>query len=283
MAERARLDFEPGESHWTYERLRQSLIDACGHERFRRGVVSFDRLPESIDIGKIGEKALECARGTSVDRKERGLSLEYAPTDRKLVMDKQLVTGIESTVSVGPSRKAKELCLDQLAKLPPAKRAIVQMVTSRLFLAGVEEDPMEKINAVYQSDTVDGRALRDVYLARAGNIHSHTRPVPISGNDVAVFLRAPDMRIMVVARPDGLLETVIKSDESGSVSHEEFGQKIEHWNQLLHDRVQAGGRRGFGEIEANQRAQRALIRSIAEKYKFGYYAGNGVGLLERVK
>jgi hypothetical protein len=45
---------------------------------------------------------------------------------------------------------------------------------------------------------------------------------------------------------------------------------------MIEERIVTAVRQhGIGELEANQRVQAALARSIANKYKLGYYVGEG--------
>lgn len=285
MSEQLRRDLEPTETHWPYERLKEALISACGHERFRRGIVPFDRLPSTVDVGKFGGKALECVQATATDRKERGLGIEFLPVDRKIVMDRQLVVGEESKVAVGYPRSINDLYFQQLAKLPTLKRVLADGLTARLAAEGLSDaQRSERLIQLYQLDTVDGRIVRDITPARIGNVHSHTNPTPVSYFDLVTFLSTPELRIMIVGRPDGYSETIMKTDETTAIDAESKDDLSGRWSRLLDERVEHGVRQErLSHLEANQRAQTALARSIANKYKFGYFAGTDIGSLSRVQ
>ncbi len=213
------------------------------------------------------------------------MGIEYLPADRKIVIDRQLIVGEESRVAIGYPRSIKELYFQQLVKLSPTKRMLADQLAVRINAEGLTEDEWaERLDGLYQLDTIDGRIIRDVTPSRVGNVHSHTFPTPISYTDLVTFLSTAELRVMVVGRSDGYFEFVAKTDETVPVNKESVEEISDRWSRMMSERVERGIRQdGIAHMEANQRAQTALARSIVNKYKVGYYVGANVGLLERVK
>lgn len=284
MGETTRRDFDPSEAHWSYERLKEEMISACASERFRPGLVAFDRMPDSVDPGKFREKGLECTRGTLTDRKERGVGVEFLPVDRKMIMSKEVVVGEESQVLVPTPRSARELYADQMAKLPSFKQLLAPTVIGRLnALVGDGAAMNAAVQELYRGTSAESRVFRDVYLARPGHIHSHTRMMPFSPQDVRVFLSSAEHRVMLVSRSDGVVEMMVKSTETPFLDREASEERNRVWNEMVDRRVTDSMKGGMDSTEANQRGQAALVRSIANKYKFGYYVGGETGPLTRVR
>jgi hypothetical protein len=279
MIERMQRDLEPAESHWTYERLKEALVAACEPGVFRRGIVPFSDLPSSLDIGKFGEKAFQCVQTTAQDGKERGLGMEYVPSERRLVMDRQLVSGTESQVAVHYPKAIDQLLRQQVTRLPSAKRVLAMNLLDRMGLEAKELDAQQRsrqLCEMYERETADGKLFREVMPVRVGNIHSHPVPIPVSAWDFRSLLSTPELRVMAVGRPDGVTEFVMKTEEAVPLSVPESEATARRWLKMIEERIVTAVRQhGIGELEANQRVQAALARSIANKYKLGYYVGEG--------
>lgn len=282
MSEQFRRDREPADGHWAYDRFKAVLIAAFDPERFQRGIVSFEQLPTGVDIGKFGDKARECVMATSQDGKERGFGIEFVPADKKLVIDKQIMTGGEHEVLIGNPAAMLSLHREQVARLSGGKRLLFEQMNARLEASGVSND-LNRVLEILQSDTMDGKIMRETLPIRVGNIHSHPRPTPISSYDLVTLLKTPELRFMVLGKAGGGFELVMKSHETVVLDEQTASEKSRAWKDLLDARVTQGVQRdGLGLMEANIRAQTALARTIARKYKLGYYTGDATGLLGRI-
>lgn len=239
--------------------------------------MEYDRLPEEIVLGKTIAKVMECRRATDGDGKERGYTLRFNPATNKLEVQRELTAGDEAHVTLSFVYRPMRGDGTQVRHT-----ALAQAEADRT-LAGKKVDV---VSAMTEASPV-GRAVRRLYVRQAGTIHSHPGESPFSTIDLANTISQKQGFIDLVSTSDGKVHALVTTHETNWVSPEEAKELQTRWTQLINERYRTVGTQGIHALRDRDKvfanAVAAMVRTVAKKYKLGYYVGDATGLLERVK
>lgn len=86
---------------WSYEQFRQFLMDACKKDS-ETGIVSFEDLPDTIDLGFFHRKTQECVQQTIAEKEkhEHGSDIFYDPERGKILIKAKTDKGTTNSVSM---------------------------------------------------------------------------------------------------------------------------------------------------------------------------------------
>lgn len=225
-----RRDIEPVEAVWSYETFKQRMLDVSRDRK--RGLVSYERLPRELLVGKLGDKAVQCGRETARDGKERGSVARFYRERQKIELKSELFVGTEKKVSV------------------------------------------------YFRDTPE-HATRTV-----GLIHSHPTPQSFSTGDLLSVLQYPETLFSLLSTSDHKIHALVTTHDTEWLSAKAGREKGELWDKQLEERFHAVRQDSLQSLrqplDVQAQIELALVRTVAKKYKFGYYVGDELGLLDRV-
>lgn len=271
---------------WSYERLKERIAAACGAETFRTGLSSFADLPEEMMVGKFGSKAIECVHASASDGKERATVLRFNPVKGVPEIQRGLFTGTESDVQMTfryQQTKDEKEFWEGRGRLPLDKQMGVLRAqqTIRAHVGNLD------VHRSLRSNSPIGRAIRQLYPRWIGTVHSHPADTSFSPVDITGFLTSPSRLVDVVGTKGGEIHVMVATSDTEWIPETEREERVGRWNKMIDQRVLDAVRTPEHRLRdtalVHRDAVRAFVRSMANKYKFGYYVGDNIGLLERVK
>lgn len=259
--------------HWTSQTLFQRILAAC--REGSRGIVEFEQLPNSIELGAVQPRAEQLRSHTAETGLEAGLAITFDPVTGKLLIDREYTEGVVMDGVQGAAPINVSYSLTQQAEALMRSQNDPREV-ERLFnlieVLNQEPVPAERLF----SDHPDMQTLRSFIRRPIGTMHSHPNEVPFSVGDIALFLnqtQTDHIGFHVLARPGGITEALIMTPNTVGLNAEASQGKYRQWDKAIDDRMMqvVGPRHTPERAEIFTRVNEAMTKTLAKKYMFGWY------------
>lgn len=264
---------EPGVQHWDYPLFKRRIAEAFDQNLF--GVCAYDDLPNTLSLGdprvasnSIAGRLRQTYQVMLTDGRERGTVIQYDPGTRALQIRRQLNVGDEGHVSHTYMERFSTTFIDRMTTASPAE---FYQVHALLTDPGLSEFDLSQV--IYQ-DSALGQLLRQAILRYAGLLHSHPNDATFSPGDIVCLLTARDLKLSGVAFA-GTAAVLIPTFETTHISPEQGKENAQHWTGQIDARL---NRFRTGDESTNRtnriKAVDAMARTIAKRFKLGYYTGS---------
>lgn len=270
--------------HWNYEQLKTFFIASA--ELNAPGVCIEKELPESLDIGALGGKSLECLNQSLADpqQRERAIVILFDPGGRRILMQKDIIVGNKKDVTIGLSEHMRISESDAMKYLHDVSEGERERIMSMIRNHDVS------LMAMTQKDPELFQKIRMSCTRPIATIHSHTKERPFSYIDIFQIL-SQDLRAAIMSSSK-YHNAIITTRDTVWIHKEDSEDTLKRWSVLLEERGRAILEQ-YQSISASDylirnadsidyRIQDALIKTLSKRYHFGYYRGGHDGKLGRV-
>jgi hypothetical protein len=238
------------ENHWSYDVLKQQILNAYPTGEGR--VVEFDELPNTINLGKLGEKTITCVQRMlgGVPHREFGADITYDPGKQRLLVtrDDQLIMGTEKSIFSS------------------------ERVYTRATDHGIQQT--ELAGFIHTHPSANPFSVQDVYPLLSGYTLTN------SDGKRRIYLQ-----ILTLGDAEKNLSALIASNETTRIMNNAtvYAEFMHRWNGLFKDEMDYLKRTRTEKLTEADKVivGRSVIKKIAEEYKIGYYYGDSSGILQR--
>lgn len=274
----------PSTEHWDARQILKQLVEQTREGRY--GIEHYARLPRTLELGAV-QSRVEGLRSLTRERGvEAGMTLFYEPVTRKIHFSSEPVLGVSLDAEAAVSGRLQE------GSNPGAPIDIGYEVSDQVFAEShrsMSADHMRLLTSVVEqlaqapapgdilfADSTMGELARAYVRRPLATIHTHPNEVPFSVGDVAQFLNelsATRLSFHILARPGGITEALVFTPETSRFDPETAQESYQRWDAAVDRRV--------AEVTGNQitpdrpqiftRVSEAMLRTIAQKYRFGWY------------
>lgn len=286
---------DPRPEIWLWPQFRKEIIDSV--KESKPGVCEFGKLPERLVIaGPLLERAREIGKETASTGREIGFSIFHTPKKGGGLMlerkrDSSSPDGIKTQVVFNRDYR---IPID-INELTSEEKEIYRRITNLL-------DKGDNIDSILNSndpDMID--FFRRNYFERVGYVHSHPINLSFSLTDLYTSLSsAQPHRLALVTEPDDSLDLLVTCRDTDFIPKEyedkngkqilsewlrkynnDFNVMQEFAGKELYDGLRCIGKILRQDSFTNALIRERLIKSIAKQRKFGYYKGDGSGIMWR--